>query len=408
MFCPYCGRTFEGENLRYCPFCGQDLNFDDGLIYKLKHGRKTVVASGIAVIAILVCLLAFFIADNGSTDDGPIVNPENSIIIQVDANRYIELTDDFTTGDLNAYMNNSGELIIYLGEGVADSYSSYVWVLRDDLSNTYKTATKAEPEVKWTDPDVGLFAVMVYCYVDDVDEKAAASYYGGMTYYGDRVLSYVWEYGSETVSVTSVLTRDDIEQYRSVTAAPDSLRHGKALADTVRFITPGGSIGGLQKSLRSAYDASYEYSDALYADFLLSFVRECFDYAPDSKNYGVDQYRAFPVETLLAGSGDSEGLCVLYASLIQAAGMGCGIIGLPEYYMVAVAVQASAPASVPDGFVFKDFSRGGSRYVAADPLEGPSLGLMRDCYGFDLIRGVYTYYGERYTGDYGLAVARYH
>jgi len=336
------------------------------------------------------------------------VNPENSIIIQVDANRYIELTDDFTTGDLNAYMNNSGELIIYLGEGVADSYSSYVWVLRDDLSNTYKTATKAEPEVKWTDPDVGLFAVMVYCYVDDVDEKAAASYYGGMTYYGDRVLSYVWEYGSETVSATSVLTRDDIEQYRSVTAAPDSLRHGKALADTVRFITPGGSIGGLQKSLRSAYDASYEYSDALYADFLLSFVRECFDYAPDSKNYGVDQYRAFPVETLLAGSGDSEGLCVLYASLIQAAGMGCGIIGLPEYYMVAVAVQASAPASVPDGFVFKDFSRGGSRYVAADPLEGPSLGLMRDCYGFDLIRGVYTYYGERYTEDYGLAVARYH
>ena len=408
MFCPYCGRTFEGDNLRYCPFCGQDLNFDDGILYKLRSERRVAVASGVAAMAVLACLLAFFIVDNGGTDDGPIVNPENSIILQVDSNRYIELTDDFTTGDLNAYLNNSGELIIYLDGDLAERYSSYVWVLRDDLSNTYRTAAKAEPEVKWTDPDVGLFAVMAYCYADDGDDKAAASYYGGMTYYGDRTLSYAWGYGSEAVSVTSVLTRDDIERYRAPTAAPDSLRNGKALADTVRFITPGGSIGSLQKSLRSAYDISHEYTDTGYADFLLSFVRECFYYAPDSKNYGVDQYRAFPVETLLAGSGDSEGLCVLYASLLQSAGIGCGILGLPEYYMVAVAVQMPAPADVPDGFVFKEFSRGGSRYVAADPMEGPSLGLMKDTYGFDLIRGTFTYYGKRYTGDYGLAVARYH
>ena len=408
MFCPYCGRTFEGENLRYCPFCGQDLNFDDGLLYKLKSERRVVVATGVAVMAVLVCLLAFFIVDNGGPEDGPIVNPEKSITLQVDANRYIELTDDFTTGNLNAYLNNSGELIIYLDGELAQGYSSYVWVLRDDLSNTYRTATKAEPEVKWTDPDVGLFAVMVYCYADDRDEKAAASYYGGMTYYGDRTLTYFWYYGSEGMSVTSVLTRDDIERYRSVAAAPDSLRHGKALADTVSFVTPGGSIGSLQKALRTEYDVAHEYSDAGYADFLLSFVRECFDYAPDSKNYGLDQYRAFPVETLLAGSGDSEGLCVLYASLLQSAGIGCGIIGLPEYYMVAVAVTMHAPADVPEGFVFKDFSRGGSRYVVADPLQGPSLGLMDDSFGFDLIRGTFTYYGKRYTGDYGLAVARYH
>lgn len=408
MFCPYCGRTFEGDNLRYCPFCGQDLNFDDGILYKLRAQRRVAVATGVAVMAVLVCLLAFFVVDNGGPSDDPIVNPENSIILNVDSNRYIELTDDFTTGQLNAYLNNSGELIIYLDDSVAQGYSSYVWVLRDDLNNTYRTATKSEPEVKWTDPDVGLFAVLAYCYLQEDDEIAAASYYGGMTCYGDRTLTYFWEYGSDVASVSSVLTRDDIERYREVTAASDSLRHGKALQDTVLFVTPGGSIGSLQKALRSEFDSMYEYSDALYADFLLSFVRECFDYAPDTKNYGVDQYRAFPVETLLTGSGDSEGLCVLYASLLQAAGIGCGIIGLPGYYMVAVAVQMSAPADVPDGYAFKDFSRGGSRYVAADPLEGPSLGLMRDCFGFDLVRGTFTYYGKRYTGDYGLAVARYH
>jgi len=406
MFCPYCGRTFEGENLRNCPFCGQDLTYDEGILYKLRSGRKTVVASGIAVMAVLVCLLAFFIVDNGGPGEGPIVNPDNSIILQVDSSRYIELTDDFTTGELNAYLNNSGELIIYLDSGIANGYESYVWVLRDDLSNTYRTATKTEPEAKWTDPDVGLFAIMAYCYVHESDDKAAATYYGGMTYYGDKTLNYAWDYGGERVSVSSALTRDDIERYRSGTAVQDSLRHGEALADAVRFITPGGSIGSLQKSLRSAFDSSYGYSDAAYADFLLSFVRECFDYAPDAKNYGVEQYRAFPVETLLAGSGDSEDLCVLYASLLQSAGIGCGIIGLPDYCMVAVAVQMKAPRDVSDGFVFKEFSRGGSRYVAADPLVGPSLGLMRDCFGFDLIRGVYTYYGERYTGDYGLAVAR--
>ena len=406
MFCPYCGRTFEGDNLRYCPFCGQDLSYDDGILYKLRNGRKTVVASGIAVMAVLVCLLAFFILDNGGPGEDPIVNPDNSIILQVDSSSYIELTDDFTTGELNAYMNNSGELIIYLDGGIAEGYESYVWILRDDLSNTYRTSTKTEPEAKWTDPDVGLFAIMAYCYVHESDDKAAATYYGGMTYYGDKTLSYSWDYGGYPVSVSSVLTRDDIEYYRSGVAAQESLRHGDALSDTVSFVTPGVSIGSLQKSLRSAYDSFHGYSDAGYADFLLSFVRGCFDYAPDTKNYGVEQFRAFPVETLLAGSGDSEGLCVLYASLLKSAGIRCGIIGLPEYYMVAVAVQTQAPHDVPEGFVFKEFSRGGSRYVAADPLAGPSLGLMRDCFGFDLLRSVYTYYGERYTGDYGLVSAR--
>lgn len=381
------------------------MSMPDDLVDRLK-ARKGILAAGIAVIAVLAGMLVFFIMDDGPSDDEPIANPDAVIRIELDRGMYIELTDDFVSGDLNAYINNSGELIIYLDEGIASGYSNFAWVLRNEQDNTYKTAVKTAPDVKWTDPEVGLFSVTAFCYIEPEDDRPATSYFGYMRYYGDKVTEYSWTYGGRAFTADYTISAQDVGRYSSPTYVTSSIRHGTDITQLADFTVVDDSVAGLQASLRSAFDGAYPYDEGRYADFMLSFVNQCISFASDTYNYSVNHYRAFPVETLFIGSGDSEDKCILYATLLSCAGIGCGILALPGYFMVAVETSVAPPALIPEGFVFEEFFHLERKYTAADTIKGDALGLMRDCFSFDLFRDQFYYYGNYIEGDFGLVLLR--
>jgi hypothetical protein len=177
-------------------------------------------------------------------------------------------------------------------------------------------------------------------------------------------------------------------------------RYGIVTADSQKFVDPA-SVSSLQSELRSVYDGIAEYSDYGYADFLLSFVEQSFLNVPDSLIRGCNQYRAYPVETLFVGAGDSEDKSILYISLLKAAGMDAGLLYLPGVCTSLVDAEAEVPDTVPAGYRFRIAEVEERLYLVADVTSEQSLGLLDNRCDFDIASSYYAFDGKRYTGEFG-------
>jgi hypothetical protein len=101
-------------------------------------------------------------------------------------------------------------------------------------------------------------------------------------------------------------------------------------------------IKQLSESLIRLYHDAYG-TDTLgqgYLDFVLSFIRSNFNYELDFFMYGMPDYMALPIETLLKGAGDLEDLSVLYATLLYASGYDVGIIVYKNHAMASVKLDS--------------------------------------------------------------------
>lgn len=419
MFCPFCGRDFENTGSRYCPFCGQDLassvTFKERLtwiqmfrVLSPSEGGtqyRAFIITGFVAIAILIAAIALvFVMDDDPSDPVNPGLPSTDIILKIDGSNDIVLSGDFTTGAMNAYINSSKNIMFGLDDTLAEGYDQFIWVLRDEQSNSYSESTKPEPELQWLNPRVGQFTLIVYCYTSD-SEDPQASYTGTFTYRGDKDVKYSWSYNGTKFSIESTVSQSDLRKYTSENAAPASARSGKDASLFTMFITEDSTVTDLQKKLSSAYNRQYGSFSAGsygYADFVLSFVQSI-PYAHDSMNYNQSIYWAFPTETLFNNCGDDEDHSILYASIMRAAGYNCGLMVFPNCVLAAVSVSDVPDVTLPDGYTSGIYKRSDKRYAIADTCSTSDspLGSMRDYYGFDT-RGYVTFYGVTYRGDYGL------
>ena len=422
MFCPYCGREFENTGSRYCPFCGQDLadtvTFRERLSWiqmfrvlsPSEGGTKYrfLIVSGFVAIAVMLAfiVLIFVMGGNTGTTDNPEL-PSSDIIIEVDDSSDIILSGDFSTGSMKMYVNSSNNIMIFLEESKAEPYDRFMWVLRDEQSNTYVEISKDKGEIQWTNPRVGQFTAIVYCYLKDSDEPAT-SYTGPFVYRGDKNVSYTWTFNGKSFSIESTIPLADISMYTSTNAASKDARMGNDPDLFTSFITIDSAVADIQKKLSSAYSREYgavEIGSFGYADFVLSFVQS-FRYAYDSMNYNQSEYWAFPTEMLFNNCGDDEDRAILYASILRAAGYDCGLLVLPNSIVSVVHLN-----DVPDdisplpGFKTSEAKYDGTTYYPADTSsdDNPHLSTIRDCYGMDN-RGNVTFYGETYRGYYGIYI----
>ncbi len=113
----------------------------------------------------------------------------------------------------------------------------------------------------------------------------------------------------------------------------------------------------LESLLRHEFDLkdiphSYKNEDGYnYASYLLTFVQEAITYANDIDLYGINEYWAFPTETIMRGYGDCEDTAFLCAALFKAAGFDTAMVLLPGHAMAGIHIPGSAVEDVKNMFI---------------------------------------------------------
>lgn len=133
---------------------------------------------------------------------------------------------------------------------------------------------------------------------------------------------YTWKYGSYSVSLQ--LSADD---YLAATARDRGRVTVSSYAD---YITPDcPAVIALANAIAAI--------DGDPAKVALSFVQSI-EYQTDIDGYGVDEYPAYPIETLVNGYGDCEDTAALYVSIMRALGYDAVLLAmfyLPGGHMAA-------------------------------------------------------------------------
>lgn len=77
-------------------------------------------------------------------------------------------------------------------------------------------------------------------------------------------------------------------------------------------------------------------SDSERARAALNFVQTAIPYVSDQRNYGCDEFWAYPVETLFMKGGDCEDKSALLGSIYGAMGFRCVLLDYPDHVAVGV------------------------------------------------------------------------
>ena len=417
-FCPFCGSEFESGH-DTCPNCGQDIRqYNDDLgpvLRKVQDATnidmkspKVRVAMTVVVVALVFagCLVIFDYIDSHNSDDSDDDSPvTEGIVVRIATNGYMDLTGDFTDGTLKVLPLYDPDLRIQisLDEGLESDYNKIIWVVKTEGYNGsnsknpfYTKVTKIRDSddsaigtVTWGNVLVGRFSVTAECYTYD-GECRIHSGYG--TYYGKLDASYLWEYEGKTCKLSYTLSQDDVRtclEY-DLTERMDM----QTRSDVADFIALGQAVSDLDRKLMRLYsDLSYTYTSDGYADFILSFVQQCFPDVPDSSVYGVEDYWAYPAETVLWGCGDDEDrailFCALMASNLSDPKVSVALIGLPDRTVAAISLDMS------HSFISKPvmIDSGGTMFTVADTDSDLGLGRLSSAYAVSSDGKTVTFHG---------------
>ena len=411
-FCPFCGSEFAGE-YDNCPFCGQDIRryTDDlgpimGTIQNATNidmkSPKAQIAVGIIVILLISAagLVIFDYYEKNIADPGGDVPSPEGIMVEVRNDGFIDLTGDFADRDLSVVplYEPQLKLLIKLNDKHISKYQRITWIVqtdgycKDNLKNPfYQKVTKEGSEtnihsVLWENVEVGRFWITAECYTKD---DRCDIYSGQGTYYGRMDTSYIWMYNERTVSFDYTMPMEDVVRCLGYDLEDRLVQQSKG--ERRDFVTDSTSVADMTDKLKSLYNKSYRYSDAGFADFVLSFVQSNFPEVYDSFNYRTSDYWAYPDETVLWGCGDDEDRAILYCALMRAADIDVGLLELPGSTIAAVNVDLSESFI---GTYAKTVKGKDGMLTVADTTSELRLGMIRDCY--DVSRDGLMFY---YNGD---------
>lgn len=396
-FCPFCGSEFEGDR-DICPNCGQDIrqyNDDLGPVLDriqtatnidMKSTKVRVTMSIIIFILVFGGALLVFQHFDSKDDPEPPYIPEG-IIVDVVTNGYMDLSGDFASGTLKALplYEPSLRLQISLSSELEGKYSTVMWMVeteyynRDNPKNEYyvkvtKDSSSPTPveTVTWEGLRVGIFTVTAECTTSD---NVKDVYQGYGSYYGRYDTVYNWTYMDSNVSLEYSMSQDGVTECINTDLSKRLML--QEISEVKDFVVVSEALSGLNDALKHVYSSKRpDYSDEGYADFVLSFVQQCFGKTPDSYNYKVPDYWALPDETILWGAGDDTDISVLYCSLMKAAGIGSALFNLQDTTIAAALVDPNS-TFIADPTIIKG---SGNTYVVADTDSMLQLGDIRPIY----------------------------
>jgi len=426
VFCPFCGKAFRGDH-NYCPFCGQDIRpYKDDLgpvMSKIQSATNIDMKS--TKVRVLMSLTIFVLVFGGSmfildnyynhvsdppAQDVDVVEPDPGAMgkmVELRTGGYLDLTEDFLTGDLRALPLYDPELKLKmsLADRNQKDYSKIVWIVQTDSYNNantknpfYQKVTKVSASgadiysVTWDNLEIGGFTVIASCYMED---GTCDVYRGNGIYYGKYTTAFEWTYDYTRFKLQFSMSSDDVRSCLNID--PRSRLDLQSRSSMLDFITDNQVISDLQSSLKTLYLDNYGYTDIGYTGFVLSFVQTCFPTVYDSFNYRVTDYWAYPMETLLWGCGDDEDKAILFSAIMKVAGKEIGLIVLPETTVAAVQLDLSGYEG--EMATVRGLYRS---YVVADTDSDLALGEIRPYYVISSDGRTIYYNGEIIHGRYGL------
>ena len=414
-FCPFCNSKFDGD-VDICPNCGQDIRqYKDDLgpvLDKIQTVTNIDMKSTKARVG--MCILIFILVfagalvimdsyDRHHTEPDPEPVPEG-IIVNVTGYGYMDLTGDFASGRMNVIplYNPDLRLSISLANDLGDRYYRIMWVVETESYNAdnpknpfYMKVTKDRSgsssidTVTWENVNVGRFTITADCYTESGECDV---FIGNGTFYGSYSTTYEWTYDGRAYSIKYTMSSDDVR-----TCLNYNLRDRTDMQTTAPmtdFVVGGKAISDLDERLMSAYKRYHDFSPESYADFVLSFVQQCFPFEYDSFNYKVEDYWAYPTETILWGCGDDEDRAILYCAIMEDSEsitneeIGTALIQLPETTIAGI----TSDEPIPKGMRFIMYADEG--YIVADTGSDLQLGKIRDIYSISDDGTTVYYNGE--------------
>ncbi len=422
-FCPFCNSTFDTA-VDICPNCGQDIrkyNDDLGPVLDriqtatnidMKSTKVRVTMSIIIFVLVFAgAMVIFDYWDSHRSSDEPEepVIPEG-IIVEVITNGYLDLTGDFAAGTMSVLPLYEPELKLQISipQALESKYYKIMWVVetesfnRDNPKNPFYIKVTKERSgsspigvVTWENVNVGRFTVTANCYTDSGECDV---YRGSGTYYGRYDTAYRWTYEGRDNSFDFSMSSDDVK-----TCLGYDLRErveSQTSSDPTQYVTESAAVASLNEKLMNLYKKNYRYTADGYADFILSFVQQCFPLAFDSISYKVDDYWAYPDETILWGCGDDEDRAILMCSLMMNTVAVTGESIDIALLMLPNTVIAGFGLDMTDSFIKnpKTVNFGDRKLTVADTGSDLGLGQIRSLY--DVIDGKMYYNGALVEGDY--------
>ena len=338
MFCRMCGKELPPE-ARFCSGCGTPVSSSASSSRSVGGGdsrdlSKIAIAILLVVIALVsACILLY------SNDD---------VVQRTQGN--VTITGGLVTDDISI-----------VGDGLVYSGSGAQWMIRN-LHASYLTSSDRGYVERGYDviegpnlsPGPG-----EYLAVLNVDGVESAS--GYLIVRGTIVNTYTWtaviDGEMRSFSFDFQFTLDEYLLYSDM----DDIRRQVSVLSEARFVEVDAPILRLTDLLateyRSAYGVDASLSDQRYADYLLSFVQCNIVYPPsvidsdgvyvedengsaDMYLYGMDEYWAYPMETLFFNQGDCEDTSFLMCSIYSAAGYDSAIATIPGHMLVGVELES--------------------------------------------------------------------
>ena len=338
MFCRMCGKELPPE-ARFCSGCGTPVSSSASSSRSVGGGdsrdlsKIAIAILFVAIALVSACILLY------SNDD---------VVQRTQGN--VTITGGLVTDDISI-----------VGDGLVYSGSGAQWLVRN-LHASYLTSSDRGYvergydviEVPNLSPGPGEYLVVL-----NVDGVESAS--GYLMVRGTIVNTYTWtaviDGEMRSFSFDFQFTLDEYLLYSDM----DDIRRQVSVLSEARFVEVDAPILRLTDLLateyRSAYGVDASLSDQRYADYLLSFVQCNIVYPPsvidsdgvyvedengsaDMYLYGMDEYWAYPMETLFFNQGDCEDTSFLMCSIYSAAGYDSAIATIPGHMLVGVELES--------------------------------------------------------------------
>ena len=333
-----CGKELPPE-ARFCSGCGTPVSSSASSSRSVGGGdsrdlSKIAIAILLVVIALVsACILLY------SNDD---------VVQRTQGN--VTITGGLVTDDISI-----------VGDGLVYSGSGAQWLVRN-LHASYLTSSdrgyveRGYDVIEGPNLSPGPGEYLVVLNVDGVESAS-----GYLMVRGTIVNTYTWtaviDGEMRSFSFNFQFTLDEYLLYSDT----DDIRRQVSALSEARFVEVDAPILRLTDLLateyRSAYGVDASLSDQRYADYLLSFVQCNIVYPPsvidsdgvyvedengsaDMYLYGIDEYWAYPMETLFFNQGDCEDTSFLMCSIYSAAGYDSAIATIPGHMLVGVELES--------------------------------------------------------------------
>jgi hypothetical protein len=148
-----------------------------------------------------------------------------------------------------------------------------------------------------------------------------------------------WKFNGDNYKIKFNLTTSDYQYYLNYPIVHKYRQQGD-YEHGLDFITDNSSVIISIASSINILKGQAGLNDVQTANLALSFVQACYPYAFDNVTYGVQDYWAFPIETLHNGVGDCEDKSFLFATIMVDLGYDTALLFFEDHVAVGVAFDS--------------------------------------------------------------------